>query len=151
MLMPLIVGCSTVFFTMAIQIVAVVFLIHYLFRLTSRPHSPTVGFAKSAYVISVVMLIMFIGHMVQIAIWAALFVYIGEFTDFATAYYHSMVNFASLGYGDIVMSERWRLLGAIEASNGVLMFGLTAGTLLSVMNVLLATFSPLKHQLESFK
>ena len=59
--------------------------------------------------------------------------YLGEFQDFATAFYHSTVNFASLGYGDLVMSEQWRLLGALEAANGVLMFGLTAGTMFSIM------------------
>jgi hypothetical protein len=151
MFMPLLLGCLTVFLSMAIQIAAVVFLINYLFNLQARPHAATVGLGRSAYVISMVMLIMFVGHLAQVAIWAALFLYIGEFNDVATAFYHSMVNFASLGYGDIVMSEQWRLLGAIEASNGVLMFGLTAGTLLSVMNFLLATFSPLKQRLESFK
>jgi len=36
------------------------------------------------------------------------------------------------------MSEEWRLLGALEASNGVLMFGLSAGTMLSVMTKLFA-------------
>ena len=40
----------------------------------------------------------------------------------------------ALGYGDIVMSEEHRLLGALEAANGVLMFGLSAGAILSVMN-----------------
>jgi len=48
------------------------------------------------------------------------------------------VNFTSLGYGDIVMSEKWRLLGALEAGNGVLMFGLSASTILSIMNALFA-------------
>ena len=81
---------------------------------------------------------LFAGHLVQVSIWAMLFMYVGEFGDFMTAFYHSTVNFASLGYGDIVMSEEWRLLGALEASNGVLMFGLSAGTMLSVMTKLFA-------------
>ena len=68
------------------------------------------------------------------ATWAMLFLWMGEFEDFATAFYHSTVNFTSLGYGDIVMSEEHRLLGALEAANGVLMFGLSAGAILSVMN-----------------
>ena len=68
------------------------------------------------------------------ATWAILFLWLGEFEDFATAFYHSTVNFTSLGYGDIVMSEERRLLGALEAANGVLMFGLSAGAILSVMN-----------------
>jgi hypothetical protein len=52
------------------------------------------------------------------------------------AFYHSTVNFATLGYGDIVMSEQARLLGALEAVNGVMMFGLTTGVLVTVLNAI---------------
>lgn len=45
----------------------------------------------------------------------------GEFESFATAFDHSVVNFATLGYGDLVVSEERRLLGALESINGVLM------------------------------
>jgi hypothetical protein len=72
-------------------------------------------------------------RVLQFATWAALFVSIGQFEDFETAFYHSTVNFTSLGYGDIVMSATWRLLGGLEAANGVLMFGLSAGAILSMM------------------
>jgi Ion channel len=44
------------------------------------------------------------------AIWA-LFMFLGEFSDFATALYHSAVNFITLGYGDIVMSKRAPVAG----------------------------------------
>ncbi|WP_321913655.1 MULTISPECIES: ion channel [unclassified Paraburkholderia] len=30
--------------------------------------------------------------------------FLGKFSDFATALYHSAVNFITLGYGDIVVS-----------------------------------------------
>ena len=62
-------------------------------------------------------------------IWAALFLLLGEFDDFSAALYHSAVNFATLGYGDIVMSERWRLLGPLEAANGILMFGVSTAVM----------------------
>jgi hypothetical protein len=62
-------------------------------------------------------------------IWAVLFRLLGEFDDFATAMYHSDVNFATLGYGDIVMSERWRMLGPLEAANGILMFGVSTSVM----------------------
>ena len=77
------------------------------------------------------------GTLGQIGVWASVFLVRGEFSDFATAFYHSTVNFATLGYGDIVMSEQGRLLGALEAVNGVMMFGLTTGVLFGVMNALL--------------
>ncbi len=69
----------------------------------------------------------------QIALWAAAFVWCGEFADFEEAFYHSAVNFTTLGYGDIVMSRRWRLLGPLEALNGSLMLGLSAAMLFTVL------------------
>ena len=69
----------------------------------------------------------------QIAVWAMTFVWCGEFADPEEAFYHSAVNFTTLGYGDIVMSRRWRLLGPLEAVNGSLMLGLSAAMLFAVM------------------
>ena len=132
MLLPLLLGSLTVFISMGIQVAMVVIMLRYLIRVMNK-QSGDQGIGFDTYVISMVLLILFVGHLAQIAIWAFLFMYLGEFTDFLTAFYHSAVNFASLGYGDIVMSEKWRLLGALEASNGVLMFGLSAGTMLAVM------------------
>jgi hypothetical protein len=43
------------------------------------------------------------------------------------------VNFTSLGYGDVVMSERWRLLGALEAGSGILMFGVSTASFFAVI------------------
>jgi hypothetical protein len=80
-------------------------------------------------VLTMVMLLALLGNFAQMVIWAILFLLLGEFDNFATALYHSAVNFATLGYGDIVMSERWRLLGPLEASNGILMFGVSTSVM----------------------
>lgn len=134
MLIPLLLGCATVLINMSVQIATLVYMLQYLFRIVDKSESQALGKRQTTFVISMVMMTLFIGHIVQVGIWAALFRRLGEFDDFSTAFYHSMVNFASLGYGDIVMSERWRLLGAIEASTGVLMFGVSAGVMLAVMS-----------------
>ena len=138
MFMSLLLGCVTVIVSMSIQIFAVVFILQYLFKIVSIARNHTGAKRRTTYVISVIMVILFIGHMIQVAVWAALFMFVGEFDDLLTAYYHSMVNFASLGYGDIVMSEQWRLMGAIESCIGVLMFGVSAGAMLSIMNFILS-------------
>lgn len=151
MFMPLILGCVTVILTMGVQISAIVFILQYLFKLISNVGSSAGSNRRTTYVISVIMTMLFIGHLVQVAVWAILFMFVGEFSDFLTAYYHSMVNFASLGYGDIVMSEQWRLMGAIEASIGVLMFGVSAGAMLSIMSYLLAHDDRLKSQVTEIK
>jgi hypothetical protein len=79
------------------------------------------------------MLIMMFGSLVQTALWGALFVYLGEFDDLYQAIYHSAVNFTSLGYGDVVMSAQWKLLGPFEAMNGVLMLGMSAAALMAIL------------------
>jgi hypothetical protein len=137
MFTPLLLGCATIFVSMGIQLVAVVLMLKYLISIVSDKGRKSFSLGFNAYVLGVVLMLLFAGNMIQISIWAALFLQLGEFSDFSTAFYHSAVNFGSLGYGDIVMSEKWRLLGALEASNGVLMFGLTAGTLLAVMTRLI--------------
>ena len=112
----------------------------------------TPSYKNDAKALSVVMAVLMVGHFFMFSTWALMFVWLGEFGDFATAFYHSTVNFTSLGYGDIVMSEERRLLGALEAANGVLMFGLSAGAILSVMNGLFARrkgIHTLKERLQS--
>lgn len=84
-------------------------------------------------VLNVVMVILVLGNLLQIGIWGTLFIILDEFQDFATAFYHSAVNFATLGYGDIVMSDKHKLLGALEAINGVLMIGVSTAVLMSTI------------------
>ena len=132
MIINLLIGCAMLIVNLGIQVWAVGLMVGHLRRRSARGH-PGSGFPM----LGGALLLLLLGHFLQFATWALLFRLLGEFADFETALYHSIVNFTSLGYGDLVMSERWRLLGALEAANGVLMFGLTAGLLLSVFNVLL--------------
>lgn len=102
--------------------------------------------ALNILLLGMVMLLMLLGNFAQMIIWAALFMLIGEFEVFASALYYSAVNFATLGYGDIVMSERWRLLGPLEAANGILMFGVsTAVMTAAVMDVIKHNIAELKQ------
>ena len=114
---------------MTIQCVVVSGLLRLLLVLHKKQYiQPTLTRGLPILVISLVSL--FLGNLLQIALWAALFLFFNEYSSFSTAFYHSIVNFATLGYGDIVMTEKYRLLGSLEAANGVLMFGLTTGFLI---------------------
>jgi hypothetical protein len=95
------------------------------------------GYWRHAAVVAAVTFIAAAGHLAQMALWAAAFLGCGEFGDFGTAFYHSAVNYTSLGYGDIILSERWRLLGPLEAMTGMLLFGLSAATVFAVMSRLI--------------
>jgi len=87
-----------------------------------------------------------VAHLVEIAVWAVVFIMCGEFRDFGTAYYHSAVNYTTLGYGDIVMSASWRMLGPLEAANGMLLFGVTTAMVFTIMQHLVrARFADLRN------
>jgi len=126
------IGMSAVVANVIIQALAVIAVVKYLFGAVSRGgvgHS----LVKDCIVLASVMLILFFGHMTQIALWAELFVHCWEFDSFYPAFYHSMVNFSSLGYGDIVMGPKWRVLGSIEAVCGILMFGISTAAFYTIL------------------
>ena len=43
------------------------------------------------------------------------------------------MNYTSLGYGDLIMSPSWRLLGLLETANGALLFGVSTAMVFAVM------------------
>jgi hypothetical protein len=102
-----------------------------LFYMRYEPLVNNSSLWSTLLVLSGVMTLLVIGNLAQVGIWALLFRLLGEFSDFNTAFYHSAVNFASLGYGDIVMSGKHKLLGALEAINGVLMIGVSTAVLMA--------------------
>ncbi|WP_367372989.1 ion channel [Pseudomonas lini] len=141
MLLNLLAGLPVMFFCLLMQAVFVtICLRHYVHFKHSQPAYESQWL--NILLLSMVMLLMMLGNFVQIAIWATLFMLLDEFDEFAIALYHSAVNFATLGYGDIVMSSRWRLLGPLEAANGILMFGVST----SVMTA--AVMDVIKHNME---
>ena len=87
-----------------------------------------------------------LAHLIEIALWAVLFVVCGEFPQFGTAFYHSAVNYTSLGYGDLIMTPSWRLMGPLEAANGMLMFGVSTAMVFAVIQLLIqARFADLRQ------
>lgn len=81
------------------------------------------GAGRAALVIVLGVFGVFALHTAEIWLYAALYrVVLIETQTFEEALYFSTVTFASLGYGDIVLTPRWRLISAIEAANGVILF-----------------------------
>ncbi len=99
-------------------------------------------FLQSTRPLLAAMLIMMLGSLVQISIWGGLFMFLGEFHELYSSIYHSAVNFSSLGYGDVVMSTKWKLLGPLEAVNGVLMLGMSSAALMAILQELIKSQRP---------
>lgn len=72
-------------------------------------------------------------HSVGVWLWAFLFIATGAIGDLEPAIYFSLVTFTTLGYGDITLDENWRLLSALCAANGLLLFGFSTAFLVELM------------------
>jgi len=143
-LIPLAVGASAVACTICIRAVAVIATVNFV-RHERRLGRVGAGFWIDFSIVALAISIALLAHLVEIACWAALFVLCGEFAKFGAAYYHSAVNYTTLGYGDVIMTPSWRLLGPIETANGVLLFGLTtAMTIALIQRLVGARFADLK-------
>ncbi len=64
-------------------------------------------------------------HGIEGLAWAALYVWLGALPDLNTALLYSLGAMTSYGHADIYLERQWMLLGAIEATNGLILFGLT--------------------------
>jgi voltage-gated potassium channel len=63
------------------------------------------------------------GHLAQVGLWAGFLVWRGALQTYDDAFYFSLVTFATLGYGDIVLAPGYRIFGALQAACGSLMLG----------------------------
>ncbi len=138
LLKPLAVGAIPVvctIFTHAFAVLATVSLIRHERRL-GRTGASTV---HDLLIVLLTMTFALAAHLLEVAWWAVVFIFCGEFHEFGTAYYHSAVNYTTLGYGDLIMTPAWRLLGPLEAANGMLMFGVSTALIFAVMQRLVET------------
>ena len=90
---------------------------------------------------SILMIVLMLGNIVQVAFWALLYSVLGAFEDFETAMYFSGVTFTSLGYGDVVLNGRIRLLGPLQAANGLMMFGITTAVFMAAVQHAIAKWT----------
>ena len=131
-LLNLIVGFSAMLACLIVQAAVAFWSVRYYLRQSSNAAAPH-KFIAAIRPLLVSMLAMMAGNFIQIAFWGILFLLLGEFKELYEAIYHSAVNFASLGYGDIVMSQNRKLLGPLEAVNGVIMLGMTSAALMVIL------------------
>ena len=126
------VGIPVMLLCLVVQVAVVFWCVRYCARRSAQGSGNRLLLA-TVRPLAVTMLAMMSANLLQIALWGWLFVSLGEFEDLYAAIYHSAVNFTSLGYGDVVMNQKWKLLGPLEAANGVLMMAMTAATLTAIL------------------
>jgi hypothetical protein len=80
-------------------------------------------------------------HLAEISVWALFYWWQKCLPDAESSFYFSGVTYTTLGYGDLVLPQEWRLLSPVEGLTGILMCGLSTGFFFAVISKFLAAKS----------
>jgi polyferredoxin len=72
-------------------------------------------------------------HVAEVVAWSVAYGFLDAAPPGADVLYFAFVNYTTLGYGDVLPVERWRLLGPMAAMNGVLLFGWSTAVIFEVL------------------
>jgi hypothetical protein len=100
--------------------------------LTTRPLAPSLTVFFLA--VALIALGAAVLHGLEAGIWAALYVRLGALADFRGAMLYSLSAITSYGHTELALAYPWQLLGAIEAVNGLILFGLTTAFLFAMIH-----------------
>ena len=80
--------------------------------------------------------------------WALTYVHLGALPDLRRAMLYSVSALTSYGHAGVYLEPRWQLMGALEAVNGMLLFGITTAFLFAVVHEVWGnrTTGTLKHR-----
>jgi Ion channel len=91
-------------------------------------------FATYAWLLVRISALAVLAHLIEVTLWAAFYVWKDAMPDFVVSFYFSAVTYATIGYGDVVPPEAWRLTAAIEGLTGILMCGWSAAFFFAVVS-----------------
>jgi hypothetical protein len=131
MLRQIFVGGGTSVINIAIHALVMTIVVRVAQRAgaRSKSHSALLLIAVMIPTVSVLM----ITHALEVFVWALTYSMVGAAPADANLIYFAFVNYTTLGYGDVVPVERWRLLGPMTAMNGVLLFGWSTAVIFEVL------------------
>lgn len=131
-MLELLVATGMVVLTVGIHLVGIALLLTMLRRHRAR-RWPAGGVVRDGIGIVGAAVGLFVLHAIEIWSYAALYSVTRALPDFETALYFSTSTYATIGYGDVVLDRTWRIIGAIEGANGVILLGWSTAFFVAVV------------------
>ncbi|GAB5380099.1 MAG: potassium channel family protein [Aliiglaciecola sp.] len=128
----LLVGAVVITLTIIVQVVFLGTLAS-VFGKVKRWVTQGLPLIKNVTIMVIAVLWLVVGITINTWIWAFMFLLIGEFSTMENALYFAITSFTTLGYGDLLLSDQWRILGSLSAVNGLIVFGLNTAFLVELM------------------
>jgi hypothetical protein len=74
-------------------------------------------------------------HMIEAAFWAAAYLWLGALGSLEAAILYSVDSITTRGASGLMLHSHWQMMGALEAADGVLLFGISAAFIFTVMQI----------------
>ncbi|SRR6266550_3206013 len=131
MITKLLIASCLVAITVTIHAAGIGMALSHALRSTRRTET---GFWPITWLLIRIAWLLIVIHMFEIAVWALFFWSEKCLPDAESSFYFSGVTYATLGYGDLLLPEEWRLFGPLEALTGTLMCGLSIAFFFAVLS-----------------
>ena len=82
---------------------------------------------------SVTVLLATLLHTIEAVVWAIAYRLLGALPDNKAAMLYSLSALTSYGHAEVFLAEHWQMMGALEALNGMILFGLTTAFLFAMI------------------
>ena len=120
-----------------LTVLAHVFGLAFIRELVVLPLSATLGRHRTSFLLAVLMaptvILVTMLHAIEASAWAIAYVALGARPDFPSALLYSLSAMTTFGHAEIFLARPWQLMGALEALNGMMLFGLTTAFLFGVL------------------
>ena len=140
MLRDILVGSAVSVFNIVIHAWLTVATIRVARMLADRKTTHPWRYLVAIMIATVLMLMA--AHILEVFVWAAVYALVHAAPDGADLVYFAFVNYATLGYGDIVPVAEWRLLGPMASMNGILLFGWSTAVIFEVLRKAISRHYP---------
>ena len=140
-------GLSLIALTIAIHVMGVVMMAIAGLAIRVRLETRNLGFWHVILIatsgIGVAGLLLAVLHGIEAAIWAAAYVWLGALNSLKDAILYSLDSMTTRGASGLMLEQHWQMMGALEAANGMLLFGISTAYIFALMQVYWSMLSDL--------
>ena len=130
-------GLSLIALTMAVHVTGVTLLVSVLHRFRVRLASRSLGLPNVVGIMvaafTAMGLLLAVLHGIEAAFWAAAYLWLGAVDSPGTAILYSIDSMATRGGSGLMLQAHWQMMGALEAADGMLLFGISTAFIFTVM------------------
>ena len=105
--------------------------------MAARPHlSRRIGSPRVwpfTILVTAIALWLLLGQTIGVWVWTLALIGVGGFEELEPALYYALSSYTTVGFGDVLPEEEWRILGTMAGANGMLAFGLAAAALVGIV------------------